>query len=183
MNDQIILIAERIRELRRITNEFIADVAAECGISESDYALYESGEHDIPVGVLHSIAHHFNIELTTLLTGEEPRLHSIALTRGGKGVEVNRRVPYEDLCLAYGCADRAAEPFFVSVDPKTAESSPELNTHPGQEFNYVLKGRIKFFFDGREYILEPGDSVYYDSKKPHGMQALDSTADFLAVIF
>lgn len=183
MNDQIVLIAERIRELRRISNEFITDAAAECGISESDYASYESGEHDIPVGALHSIARHYNVELTTLLTGDEPRLRSIALTRSGKGVEVNRRVPYKYLSLAYGFADRAAEPFVVSVDPKTAETVPELNTHPGQEFNFMLKGRMKLFFDGKEYVLNEGDSVYYDSKKPHGMQAVDCAAEFLAVIF
>jgi mannose-6-phosphate isomerase-like protein (cupin superfamily) len=183
MNEQIRLIAERIRELRSISGEFIIDVVEDCGVTESDYALFESGEHDIPVGVLHSIAHHFNVELTTLLTGEEPHLHSLALTRGGKGVEVNRRVPYKYMSLAYGFADRKAEPFFVSVDPKTADSAPELNSHPGQEFNYMLSGRIKLFFNGKEYTLEAGDSVYYDSKKPHGMQALDSTAEFLAVIF
>jgi len=183
MNDQIKLIAERIRELRSISDESIASAAAACGIDEAEYSAFESGDHDIPVGVLHSIAHYFNIELTTLLTGDEPRLHSIALTKSGKGVEVNRRVPYKYLSLAYGFADRKAEPFFVSVDPKTADSDPELNTHPGQEFNYVLNGRIKLFFDGREYLLEQGDSVFYDSKKPHGMQALGAAADFLSVIF
>ena len=183
MKDQIKLIAERIREMRSISDETIAEAAAACGIAEDEYAVYETGDNDIPVGALHSIAQHYRVELTTLLTGEEPHLHSIAVTRGGKGVEVNRRVPYEYQSLAYGFADRKAEPFFVSVDPKTADSEPELNTHPGQEFNYVISGRIKLFFNGREYILEEGDSAYYDSKKPHGMQALGGRAEFLSVIF
>ena len=183
MNDQIKLIAERIRELRNISDEAAADAAAACGITEEEYIGYESGNSDIPVGVLHSIAQHYRVELTTLLTGEEPRLHSIALTRNGKGVEVNRRVPYQYHSLAYGFADRRAEPFFVSVDPKTEDSDPELNTHPGQEFNYVISGTIRFFFNGREYILEEGDSVYYDSEKMHGMQAVGGRAEFLAVIF
>ncbi|MBI9105882.1 MAG: cupin domain-containing protein [Spirochaetales bacterium] len=183
MNDQIKLIAQRISELRRISGEFITDAASACAIGESEYAQYESGEHDIPVGVLHSIAHHYKVELTTLLTGEDPHLHSIAITRSGRGVEVNRRVPYKYLSLAYGFADRKAEPFFVSVAPETADFSPELNTHPGQEFNFVLNGSIKLFFDGREYTLGKGDSVFYDSKKPHGMQAVGAAAEFLSVIF
>lgn len=183
MNDQIKSIAERIRELRSISEESVSDVAGGCGIAEDEYTLFESGEYDIPVGALHSIARHFGIELTTLLTGEDPHLHSLSLTRSGKGVAVNRRVPYKYLSLAHGFANRKAEPFYVSVKPETADSEPELNTHPGQEFNYMLNGSIKFFYDGREYVLSEGDSVFYDSNKPHGMQAVGGAADFLSVIF
>ena len=45
----------------------------------------KKGEEDIPVGVLCRIARRFNLELSALLTGEEPRLRSYALTRKGGG--------------------------------------------------------------------------------------------------
>ena len=183
MDEQIKLIAQRIVELRNISGEEPEAVAAACAVTKEAYLSYESGEHDIPVGVLHSIARFFAVELTALLTGDGPHLHSISITRNNEGVKVNRRNPYGYLSLAYNFADRKAEPFLVTVAPKAGDSEPELNTHPGQEFNYILKGRIKFFYEGREYDLNRGDSVYFDSTKPHGMQTQDGPAEFLAVIF
>ncbi len=183
MDEQIRLIAQRIGELRRISGDGAGTVARACGVGEEDYGLYERGERDIPVGVLHSIARYFQVELTALLTGENPHLHSISITRGGRGMAVNRRAPYKYQSLAYGFAGRRAEPFLVAVEPGPEGAEPELNTHPGQEFNYVLKGRIRLFFEGREYLLEEGDSAYFDAKKPHGMQAAEGRAEFLAVIF
>ncbi|MDC7220479.1 MAG: cupin domain-containing protein [Spirochaetales bacterium] len=181
MHEQVKLIVERIKELRRISHETMEETAAACGISEADYAAYERGDCDIPVGVLYAISHHFKVELSALLTGDEPHLHSLTLTKNGEGAEVKRRAPYEYQSLAYGFAHKKGEPFLVTVAPGT-DSLPELNTHPGQEFNYVVKGKIKLFHNGREYLLEEGDSAFYDSEKPHGMKAVDSQAEFLALI-
>jgi transcriptional regulator with XRE-family HTH domain len=70
MQNQIKLIAERIRELRSISGKTEKEIAQACEVKESEYIAYETGEHDIPVGVLYSLAHHFKVELTALITGE-----------------------------------------------------------------------------------------------------------------
>jgi quercetin dioxygenase-like cupin family protein len=58
-----------------------------------------------------------------------------------------------------------------------------MNTHPGQEFNYLSAWRLKVFIHHNEVILEPGDSVYFDSNYEHAMVALDGvSATFLAII-
>ncbi len=183
MTEQIDMIRERIREIRNIEGHSENSVAEACGITVKDYTSYESGTGDIPVGVLNSIAHFFGIDLATLITGEEPRLHSATLTKKGKGLPVIRRAPFGYRNLAANFADKRAEPFLVSVRAGKDDDTCELNSHPGQEFNYVLSGRLLILVAGREYILEPGDSLYYDSSKPHGMKALDRMpAEFLAVI-
>ncbi|MEI6503832.1 MAG: cupin domain-containing protein [Armatimonadota bacterium] len=47
----------------------------------------------------------------------------------------------------------------------------------------MLEGTLKIVIGSHELILEAGDSLYFDSSKPHGMQALgDTTARFLAII-
>ena len=53
------------------------------------------------------------------------------------------------------------------------EQSPELVSHKGQEFNYCLEGRMKVTIGREEYILEPGDSLYFNPIKPHKMVSLD----------
>ncbi len=184
ITEEIKQIAARIRELREIFDVPLDTLAKEFDIDSELYASYESGNTDIPVGVLTQVAHRFDVELTSLLTGEEPRLHTYSLTRKGKGVTVERRKAYKYLGLAHNFIDKKAEPFLVTVEPKPEGTPISLNEHPGQEFNYMLEGTLKLVIGGRELILEEGDSLYFDSSVDHGMQALHGkTARFLAVIF
>lgn len=184
MNDEIKAIGERIRGLRDACGISSATLAAECGISERELESFERGAADIPVGTLHTIAKHFNVELNTLLTGEEPHLHGYCLTRRDSGVTVNRRLDYQYKSLAYTFADRKAEPFLVTVEAKAAGEPVHLNTHLGQEFDYVIEGSLLISLNGKEFTLSEGDSLYFDSGIPHGMKALNGkSARFLACIF
>ena len=61
------------------------------------------------------------------------------------------------------------------------ERTKAKNTHPGQEFNMVLEGSMELYIGGKTIILEEGDSIYFDSTKPHGMLAVgDKAVKFLA---
>ncbi|MEN6305885.1 MAG: cupin domain-containing protein [Armatimonadia bacterium] len=182
MSDQLKEIAARVQDLRDIAGVTQEQVAADVGIPLETYAAYESGNSDIPVSVLYQIAGRFGVELTALLTGEEPRLHSYCLVRQRKGVAVERRQEYGYQSLAYNFSHKKAEPFLVTVEPHPDEEI-HLNSHPGQEFNYVLEGTLKLVLDGHELILNAGDSLYFDSSLKHGMIALGGTrAQFLAII-
>ena len=181
MSDQLTLIAARIRDLREIAGLSQEQAAEAFGIPALIYIAYESGNQDIPVSLLYQIAGKFGVELTAILTGEEPRLHEYCLVRKGIGVAVERRQDYRYHSLAFNFIHKKAEPFLVAVDPD--EDEIHLNSHPGQEFSYVLEGTLKIVIGSHELILEAGDSLYFDSTKPHGMQALgDTTARFLAII-
>jgi quercetin dioxygenase-like cupin family protein len=58
-----------------------------------------------------------------------------------------------------------------------------LNAHPGQEFEYLLEGSLRVVVDRHEVVLAAGDSIYFDSGHPHGIQALGGApAKFVAVI-
>jgi quercetin dioxygenase-like cupin family protein len=179
MQEKIKQVASRIRELREIFGVSGAALAGEFQIAEADYQRYESGTVDIPVGILYQIAQRFQVELTTLLTGEEPRLRTYALTRAGQGVSVDRSKDYAYQSLAYNFIHKRAEPFLVTVDP-----GPEhFNSHPGQEFHYVLAGTLRVLLDQHELVLEPGDSLYFDSSVAHSLTALnDAPAQLIAVI-
>ncbi len=183
MADQIQEIASRIRALREIAGLSAESLAAELGVAPADYSGWESAAADIPVGVLHRIALRFSVDLTELISGQAPRLHTYCLTRAGKGPEVRRRSPYGYRSLAHNFIHKKAEPFLVEVGPESAEKPLELNAHPGQEFDYVVEGRLLISVGGHELTLEAGDSLYFDSGEPHGMAALDGRpARFLAVI-
>ncbi len=183
MNTQIQEIAQRLRGLRDVMEVTTDEMAQVCNVSYAEYLNYESGEQDIPVSALQSIAKHFHFDLSALLFGSEPTMRSFFLSRAGLGTAMERSQAYKYQALASGFIDKKAEPFLVTVEPKPAGTPINLNSHPGQEFNYVLEGTMLLSIDGHELTLEVGDSLYFDATKPHGMKALgEQPVKFLAII-
>ena len=101
MNDALKAIAARIKELREIKGVSLETLAKEFGVSKETYETYEKGGADIPVGFLYQLANRFGFELTALLTGTDPRLHTYCVVRKGKGVGVDRRKEYNYQSLAF----------------------------------------------------------------------------------
>lgn len=183
MNTQIQEIALRLRGLRDVMEVTTDEMAQVCNVSYAEYLNYESGEQDIPMSALQNIAKHFHFDLSALLFGSEPHLHSFFLTRAGLGTAMERTHAYKYQALASGFIGKKAAPFIVTVEPKPEDAPILLNNHEGQEFNYVLEGTLLLSIDGHELVLEEGDSMYFDSSKPHGMKALGGKAvRFLAFI-
>lgn len=183
MSEQIKQIGMRIKELREISGLSPESLAKELNISVDTYLEYESGNTDIPVSFLYEIANKFNVELSAILTGDAPKLHTYSVVRKDKGVSVDRRKQYKYQSLAYNFAHKKAEPFMVTVEPDS-DNNVHYNSHPGQEFNYVVEGTLKVIINGHEIILNEGDSLFFDSGEKHGMKAMNNkTAKFLAIIF
>ena len=109
-------------------------------------------------------------------------ISSSSLTRARRRPAVLRRKAYPFQSLAAGFKNREFTPFKVTVS-YDAEKLITLNSHNGQEFNYILEGKLLLNLNGKEIILHPGDSIYFDSNIPHGMKALDGeNVKFLAII-
>lgn len=183
MSDQIKQIAERLRGLREVLELTPEEVAESCQLSVDDYVGMESGKKDISVSALQQIARKYGIALDVLMFGEEPKMNTYFLTRRGTGVSVERTKAYKYQSLASGFRGRKIDPFIVTVEPKPEGTPIYFNAHEGQEFNLVIEGRMLLNLNGKELVLNAGDSLYFNSSIPHGMMALDGkTVKFLAVI-
>lgn len=183
MCNQVKEIAARIKELREISDLTVEQFAKELGISPETYEQYESGEIDIPVSFLYNISGKLKVELAEIFSGNGPKLHSYSIVRKDKGRAVERTKKYVYQSLAYNFANKKAEPFHVTVEPEEQETPIYYNSHPGQEFNYVLEGTLKININEHEIILNEGDSLYFDATNKHGMKAIgNKPAKFLAII-
>lgn len=183
MPEEARVIAQRVREMREIAGFSVAEIAKRTGVSEAEYISLESGETDIPIGFLTQAAQVYGIEATELMTGESPKLHVYCLVRHDKGIPVQRKPEYQYQSLAHNFQHKKVEPFQVTVEPNDPGVPISLNSHPGQEFDFVLSGVLKLSIDGKELVLNAGDSIYFDSSLPHGMKALgDEAARFIAVV-
>lgn len=181
MNEDLKLIAARIRELRDVYGYTTADVAAKLGVSSEQYERFESDGTDIPISVLYHLAGMYDVGLAEILTGSTPRLDTFAVVPAGHGVKINRYEEYQIQSLAHRFAGKVMEPMLVTLDPEA--EAPPLVTHAGQEFNYVLEGSIHFLFGDKKLLMNEGDCVYFDPTFPHGqMAAGGQRAVFLTVI-
>ena len=182
MSDQVMQIAMRIADLREASDYSVEEMAHACGIPEAEYESYEGGRSDIPISFLLKLNEVFHVDMTELLTGEAPRLNVLSVTRKGKGQETKREDQYIYKNLAYNFLHRKIEPLYVTIEP---EENKELvpNSHDGQEFDYILKGAMRIVVGDHDIVLNEGDSIYYDSRTPHAMQAHGGeTVHFLAMV-
>ncbi|MEF2146519.1 MAG: XRE family transcriptional regulator [Desulfovibrionaceae bacterium] len=175
-------IAPRLVGLRDALGESVEEFAARVGVDPATVQLYEGGQTEIPVGFLMEVSKATGVELNTLIAGSESHLVSHSVVRSGKGLSVDRRKDYDYKNLAYRFKGRKMEPFEIRV-PAKAENEISFTRHSGQEFIYMLEGRLEIRIGDKVEILVPGDSIYFDSQTPHGMRGLDGKqARFLDVI-
>ena len=182
MTEQIKAIGERLRAMREIMELSAEEMAKRTGLSLEDYMKYEEGQMDFSFSFLYNAANILGIDVMDLISGESPRLSMATVVRDGKGVKIERSKAYSYRHLAYMFRNKKAEPFMVKVAYNPGGEMPKLNAHEGQEFDYVLEGTLEVTVGGETYVLQEGDSIYYDSSYPHAMRAVDKDARFLAVV-
>lgn len=110
-------------------------------------------------------------------------MHVFTVTRKDKGPTVERREAYRYQNLGPNFIHKKAETFLVEVGPGSPDPEHSMNSHPGQEFDFVLEGTLKVKIHDNEIVLEEGDSIYFDSGYGHAMEAVgNKPAKFLAMI-
>ena len=184
-NEKLNEIAQRIREMREIAGFTITEMAEHTEVSEEEYRLYESGQLDFPFTFIHKCALAFQVGITDLLEGESARLQSYTVTRRGQGQQTAREPGIEIQNLAPLFRKKIAEPYWVryTYSEELQHKPIHLTKHSGQEFDLVLKGKLKVQIGENVEYLEEGDSVYYNSSTPHGMIAVDGQdCLFVAVV-
>ena len=176
---------ERLKGLREQFNISVEEMAKAANITAEEYLKIESGKADVSFTFLFKCASKLGVDLSSIVSGGEPRLTSYTYTKKDDGMEIKRREGFNYTHLAYLFKDRLSEPFVVTAKySKTLENSAiALSQHAGQELNYILEGSLKVQIDSNIEILNSGDSLYYDGRKKHGMVAINGKdCKFLSVV-
>ncbi len=183
--NKLMEIAVRIREMREIFGFTIKEMAEKTEVSVEQYIQYENGQLDFPFTFIHKCSLAFGIGITDLLEGHSAHLSSYTVTRKGEGQETAKEAGIRIQNLAPMFRKKIAEPYWVRYEyNEELQNKPiHLTKHSGQEFDFVMSGRLKIQIgDNVEYLSE-GDSIYYNSSTPHGMIAVDGREClFVAVI-
>ena len=180
-------VGEKIKTLRESRGYSLKDLADRTGFSTAFISQIENHLISPPLGALIKVAHGLGFEIGkffdqsatspfTIVRKEERTATSRVASKEGV------RYGYSYESLAPDKVNRKMEPFLVTLEPVAKKGLPY--SHEGEEFLFVLDGRVEVQLDSYTDVLEPGDSIYYDSTVPHRVACADNApARIVAVIF
>lgn len=179
MNEQ--KIGQNIRNLRLQSGKTLTELAKQADITKSTLSKIETGQISSPVSTLIRIAGAMDVSLTEFFQESEDQ-PKYKLTRKGEGNIITQdgsKFGYSYEGLALDLKGKAAEPFLLTIQP--GDPVGEFQ-HGGQEFIYMLAGRLEFIIEDTVLKLSPGDSLYLDPTLPHKTRVLGKTpAKFVCV--
>jgi transcriptional regulator with XRE-family HTH domain len=175
----------RIREAREMRQLTLEDLSSRSGISVDRLKRVESNRAIPPLGELVRLGKALEMEMGYFISdGVDKRM---CVVRAESRPKVARRSQkaseqygYVYESLAPEKAKRLMEPFLVTL---TSTKFAEPSTHDGQEFIFVLEGKVRAKVGEEVEVLSPGDAIYYDSSEPHLVKCYGKgPAKILAVI-
>ena len=183
------IVGEKIKALREDKSISIEELAQRSGLAIEQIERIENNI-DIPsLAPLIKIARVLGVRLGTFLDDQDEigpvvcrkKEAKDAISFSNNAIHSRKHMEYHSLSKSK--ADRHMEPFIIDFKVD-AEESHELSSHEGEEFLYVLEGTIEVIYGQNNYVLETGDSIYYDSIVSHHVHSSnDETAKILAVIY
>ncbi len=186
-DEELVNVGARVRAVRERRGLSLRDIVQRTGIDEGTLAAIEDGSIAPPLGSIIKLAKALEMKMGYFISGEQNKPFTIVRHNDRRLVsrhdsQKGEQYGYEFESLAPHKRDRHMEPFLVTLDP--AETEEERSSHDGQEFIFVLQGRMEVRLGEEIHILDPGDAIYYDSTVPHLVKCHgDKSTKILAVLY
>lgn len=182
-------LGEKIKDLRLRKRYTLRRVSEKAGLSIALLSQIENSAVAPPVATLLKIARALDVNIGYFFREEEAKERAVVVRKGERKRVFRRLHPqhgesgYTYEALAYTKSAKHMEPFLVEFEAKKKEEVVFLH-HRGEEFLFLLRGRLAFHYNQDEIALEAGDSLYFDAAVPHGFRALRSKkAQGIVVIY
>jgi transcriptional regulator with XRE-family HTH domain len=160
-------IGRRIKASRINKRFTLEQLANQTGFTKGYLSRIEKSEKSPPLSTLGIIARVLGITIS-FLVGEEEQKTSIGIVKKGERPLIARRgtaFEYSYEAVAHTFPNKKMEPYILTLPLKPKKKT--IAQHEGEELLFVLEGTMKFLHGNREYIVEEGDCIYFDSSFPH----------------
>jgi len=185
MNDQnenadepTINVAHQIRVLRERRNLSQRALAEASGLSRNTLSLLERGQTSPTVSTLKRIAKALDVGINAFFHPFEQA--NIVNVKSDQRLHL--RLSHGSMAdLGIDMLDQLMTPLLLQLDPG-ARSGPPIS-HDGQDFIYCLSGEVLYTINNQSFLLESGDSLFFDGQLPHSFQCISpETAEFLIIL-
>lgn len=177
-------LGENLKAFRLRKKMTLAELSRKAEVSKSQISQIERNTSAPTITRLARIADALEVDISDLLSeAGAPRdtPSSNDNVADSRRIEVVRGGERRKVLMPWGawyeilCPDLRHRIEFLYLHYPAGTSAAEPYSHQGEECGLVLEGRFKGIFEDREIILEPGDSVYYDSSIPHYWETVGDT--------
>ncbi len=161
-------LAKRVRELRTDQGMTLQDVARMTGLSKGLLSKVETGVVSPPIATLAKLAEALEVPIGEFFDPQNGS-ESVVFFPKSKRKQVKGRLSqhaYKYELLVTGRRRRDMQPMIISVEGKNYKF--KLMDHAGEQFIYLLQGEMNYVVGEKEYLMRPGDSLYFDARIMHG---------------
>jgi len=160
-------VGQRLRELRNERGLSIRALAERSGLNVNTFSLIENSKTSPSVSTLRQIAAALEVPITAFFETNAPKNSIAHIVARNRPHMAFAHGTLED--LGAGLTNRAVEPFVVTLEPHASSGANPI-VHTGFEFVFCLQGRMTYRVEEQSYVLEPGDSLLFESYLPHRWQ-------------
>lgn len=179
-------IGRKIKAMRKGRGLTLVQLSDATGLSVGYLSKIESGRraHLPPISTLDRIADAFGLKVAWLLTDEDSEeaqaKYFILRKDDRKSITMKSgATAFREWPLANGKPGRALNPSLMEIPAE----NKQIYQHDGEEFYFILKGRVRLIYGRDEFILEEGDSIYFDTDLPHTGHSLGDESALALVMF
>ena len=179
-----VAIGRQVRTLRKRLNMTVANLAKQAQLSSGMLSKIENGLTSPSLATLNALANALHVPVTSLFRGYEEQ-RDVTNIKAGEGLPIERRGSYaghQYQLLGHTIGKPyTIEPYLITISDKS-EVFPVFQ-HAGTEFIYMLEGRVTYRHANKTYLLEPGDSLFFDAEASHGPdEILELPCRYLSII-
>jgi transcriptional regulator with XRE-family HTH domain len=181
-------IGKKIRDLRKKAGFVLQDLSDRTGLSKPLLSQIEKGAVSPPIATLLKISKALNTNISFFFQNDGSE-EKVVLVRKDESKVIDSRYfgreesGYYYEALAYKKSKKYMEPFLVEFKRKKTDNLIYFS-HEGEEFIYLLEGALEFRTEEQQYLLCPGDSLYFESSIPHAYRAMGRrNAKALTVVY
>lgn len=153
-----------LRKLREEKGHSLRHLAEISGLAANTLSLIENGKSSPSVKTLQKLAEALDVPITAFFDSGTPPVriaHVRSSERESSRIETGL---LED--LGTSVTDCNIEPYLLSLS-SYAISEPPATVHTGHEFVFCLEGCLEYIIDNKKYLLEAGDSLFFEAHLPH----------------
>ncbi|WMT81338.1 cupin domain-containing protein [Terrisporobacter mayombei] len=165
--DMNIDIGKKIRELRKSKKFSIIDLSQESGLSTGLISQIERNMVVPSIKVMWKIANVLEVNIGYFFDEDDENIEEKIVVRKNHRKSINTNDSTKSYELLMPNLNNKSIEFILITLSKETKINKELVSHKGEECGYIIEGKMKIILENKEYILEKGDSFYFDSKIPH----------------
>lgn len=179
-------IADKIKKIRNDKGYTLDQLGKRTNLSKGLLSRIENYQVSPPIATLSKISHGLEVPIAIFFDeGKKKDEETYAVTLKNKRKQVNKREATAELnyySLSSLRSNKLIEPFIVKY-PVINKTPTKLYEHPGEEFIFVIKGKIEFIYGKKIIRLDQGDAIHFDPAIPHRMRnAVNTQSECLVII-